>query len=258
MIPRYIFFGGRESAFAQIILDSLIAAGMPPVEAVRDAKKPLDLDHLRSLNADFFVVAAFGKILKKDLLIIPPRGTIGIHPSLLPRYRGASPVQSVLLHDENETGTALFLIDEKVDNGPVLAEKKLAITDQDTYVSLIEKLARLSADLLIATMPAWLDDSLTAVPQDESKATFTRKFVTADAEVDLAGDPRSAWLKIRALNPEPGAFTVLHLKNGKDLRLKLLEADLADGRLDLKKVQPEGKKPMTYADFMNGYRDLIG
>src|SRR3989344_3233634 len=118
---KYIFFGGQESDFAQIILDSLKSAGWQPLAEIRDAKKPLDLTYLKSLNADFFLVAAFGKIVKKELIEIPPKGVIGVHPSLLPKYRGASPIQSVLLNDEKETGTAIFLIDEKVDHGPIIA-----------------------------------------------------------------------------------------------------------------------------------------
>src|SRR3989344_8285124 len=110
---RYIFFGGKESQFANIILDKLTKAGMAPIEAVGSAKAPLDPEHLKSLNADFFLVAAFGKILKKDILDIPPKGVIGVHPSLLPKYRGASPIQSAILNGEKETGTAIFIIDEK-------------------------------------------------------------------------------------------------------------------------------------------------
>lgn len=255
---KYVFFGGQESRFAQIILDELTKAGMPPVLAVRDAKAPLDLEKLRSLEADFFLVAAFGKILKKELLEIPPKGTVGIHPSLLPKYRGASPIQSVILNDEQETGTAIFLIDEKVDHGAVLGMEKLPVGPEDTYSTLAEKLAFLSADLFIRTVPKWLDGSLKPEVQDEARATFTKKFVTADAEVDLKkGSAREIYLKIRALNPEPGVFTILKLKNGKAMRVKLLEAAHGDNTLVLLKVQPEGKKAMAYKDFLNGYKDLL-
>lgn len=255
---KYIFFGGQESRFAQIVLDELTKAGMAPILAVRDAKAPLDLDYLRSLNADFFLVAAFGKILKKELLEIPPKGTIGIHPSLLPKYRGASPIQSVILNDEKETGTAIFLIDEKVDHGAVLGMEKLPIGPGDTYSALAEKLALLSANLFIKLIPRWLDGSLEPEVQDESAATFTKKFVTSDAEVDLKKDSsREVYLKILALNPEPGVFTQMKLKNGKVMRVKLLEAEHESGALILKKVQPEGKKVMEYKDFLNGYKDLL-
>lgn len=255
---KYVFFGGQESEFAQIILDELTEAGMPPVAAIRDARAPLDLDYLRSLKADFFLVAAFGKILKKELLEIPPKGTIGIHPSLLPKYRGASPIQSVILNDERETGTAIFLIDEKVDHGAVLGMEKLPIESDDTYSTLAEKLARLSADLFMRIIPKWLDGSLKPVVQDESAATFTKKFITQDAEIDLKkDDQRAMHLKILSLNPEPGVFTIIKLKNGKTMRLKILEARYENDAIILIRVQPEGKKPMTYKDFLNGYKDLL-
>ena len=139
--PKFVFFGGSESKFAQIILDRLIAAGWKPLAEFRDAKAPLNPEYLKSLGADFFLVAAFAKILKKDVIEIPARGTIGIHPSLLPKYRGPSPIQSAILNDEKETGATLFLIDEKVDHGPILATSNLRLATSDTYEILLEKLA---------------------------------------------------------------------------------------------------------------------
>lgn len=264
---RYIFFGGQESLFAKIILEELIKADMRPIATIRDARAPLDLEYLRSLNADFFLVAAFGKILKKELLEIPPKGTLGIHPSLLPKYRGASPIQSVILNDEKETGTAIFQIDEKVDHGPVLSEKRIAISEKDTYKTLEEKLAYLSAELFIKTVPDWLAGNLQPMIQDESKATLTKKFTAEDAQIDIGLirpirpidtlNPKEIWLKIRALNPEPGVFMMLPLNNGKNLRLKLLEATCENDKLDLIKVQPEGKRAMAYKEFLNGYKNLI-
>ena len=255
---RYVFFGGRESKFAQIILDELKNSGFDPIIEIRDAKAPLNFEYLKSLNADFFLVASFAKILKKEIIEIPLRGTIGIHPSLLPKYRGASPIQSALLNDEKETGTTLFLIDEKVDHGTIINQKSLAIGHEDNYISLEEKLAGLSAELALQTIPKYLAGEIQPQTQDESKATFTKKFVTADAEVNLKiENPQKIWLKIRALNPEPGTYTIIELKNGKMLRLKLLETKYENGALILTKVQPEGKKQMTYSSFLNGYKNQI-
>src|SRR3989338_2465852 len=141
---KYVFFGGQESKFAQIVLDGLKNAGLNPIAEIRDAKAPLDAKYLESLGADFFLVASFAKILKREIIGIPPKGTIGVHPSLLPKYRGPSPIQSAILNDENETGTTLFLIDEKVDHGPILATNHLRLATSDNYESLLEKLAKLS------------------------------------------------------------------------------------------------------------------
>lgn len=255
---KYVFFGGQDSLFATIILNELTNAGMPPVASIRDAKAPLDLEYLKSLNADFFLVAAFGKILKKDLLDIPPKGTVGVHPSLLPKYRGASPIQSVILNNEKETGTAIFMIDEKVDHGPIIAMDKISISPEDTYPALTEKLAYLSEELLKKNLQSWYDGKLKPEIQDDSLATFTKKFSTEDAEIDLKNDsPKQIWLKIKGLNPEPGAFTILKSKNGKALRVKLLEADYDGTNLLLKKVQPDGKKPMDWKSFQNGYKDFL-
>ncbi len=255
---RYVFFGGQDSLFATIILNELTNAGMTPVAVIRDARKPLDPEYLKSLKADFFLVAAFGKILKKDILEIPPKGTVGIHPSLLPKYRGASPIQSVILAGEKETGTAIFMIDEKVDHGAVLGTEKIAIDPEDTYWTLTEKLAYLSADLFKKVVPLWDAGEIAPQTQDESLVTMTKKFTTEDAAVDLKKDnPKNIWLKIKALNPEPGTYSILESPSGKTVRVKLLEANYADGELKLKKVQPEGKKPMDYRSFLNGYKDFL-
>ena len=273
---NYIFFGGRDSPFAQIILDGLKSAGWQPMAEFRDAKAPIDLKKLKALGADFFLVAAFGKILKKDVLNINkvtdpnnPIPVIGVHPSLLPRLRGPSPIQSTLLNDEKQTGVTLFLIDEKVDHGPVISYKSLVISDKDNYQSLEKKLAELSVNLILETMPKYLAGEIKPQPQDEPQATYTKKFTTEDAKVNLkTDDPKQIWLKIRALNPEPGTYTILTLKNGKTLRLKLLETELSPisptrGErsrtigLILKKVQPEGKRPMTPQSFLNGYQKFL-
>jgi len=249
---KYIFFGGQESPFAQIILDGLKSADWQPLAEIRNAKKSLNISYLKSLGADFFLVASFGAILKKEILNIKP--IIGVHPSLLPRLRGPSPIQSAILNDEKETGATLFLIDEKVDHGPILSNVKCQMTKEDTYATLLEKLANLSMNLISDTIPKWLNGKITPKIQDESAATYTKKFITEDAFADLKKDnPKLIWLKTKALNPEPGAWTIVKLKNGRSLRLKLLEADFINNQLQLRIVQPEGKKPMSYKAFLNGY-----
>ena len=250
---RYLFFGGQDSTFAQIVLDGLIKAGFPPLAAFRDAKAPLNSEELKKLKADFFLVAAFGKIFKKDLIAIPPKGVIGVHPSLLPKYRGPSPIQSALLAEE-ETGTTLFLIDEKVDHGPIVSSAQCQVSSEDTYATLEEKLAKSSVDLILNTLPQWLADEIQPRPQKESEAAYTQKFSAEDGLVDLKNDnPKKIWLKIRALNPEPGTWAMVKLENGRELRLKLLKADFSGNQLQLKTVQPEGKKIMDFKDFLNGY-----
>jgi methionyl-tRNA formyltransferase len=284
---KYVFFGTPR--FAAIILEKLIGAGMPPVALVCNPDRPvgrkqiitppptkqniknqesriknkiqiLQLEELNMLHdslfkiqPDFLVVAAYAKILPKEILEIPKLGTIGVHPSLLPKYRGPSPIQSVILADEKETGVSLFLMDGRVDHGPVISHQTLVINDEDNYEALEEGLARLAADLLVETLPNFAEGKMTPLPQDEPQATYSKKFTSEDAfiapeDLELAtsgASPEKAieiHRKTRALNPEPGVWTT---KNGK--RFKLLETELQNYKLLLKRIQEAGKKPSGYA-----------
>ncbi len=279
---NYVFFGTPK--FAAIILEKLINAEMPPVALVCNPDRPvgrkqiitppptklLALEHdiavlqpeslesdksqITNYKPDFFVVAAYAKILPREILEIPRLGVIGVHPSLLPKFRGPSPIQSAILAGEKETGVSLFLMDERLDHGPVIAERKIAIDNLFVYSRELEnRLAEMSAELLIETLPKFTRGEITPIPQDESQATYTRKFTSEDAfvsEEDLAAatsgsSPEKAIeidRKIRALNPEPGVFT-LSLSKGGPRRIKLLKAAIEGDRLVLKKIQEEGKNP---------------
>jgi methionyl-tRNA formyltransferase len=285
---NYIFFGTPQ--FAALILEKMLGANLlpaavvcnpdkpvgrkkivtpPPVKqivmnsepAIRDNIKilqPLQLDkgfiHSLSLirrSFDLFIVAAYAKILLKEILAIPSLGVIGVHPSLLPKYRGPSPIQSALLNGEKETGVSLFLMDEEMDHGPIIAQRSLAIDDSFLTASQLEtKLADLGGELLLQTLPRFLRGDIVLQPQAESLATYTKKFTAADAYLSpadlseaLAGGNQTKALllfrKIRAFNPEPGAWTMLNNK-----RVKILEAQIIDSRLKLIKIQQEGKKPV--------------
>ncbi|TSC88827.1 MAG: methionyl-tRNA formyltransferase [Parcubacteria group bacterium Gr01-1014_3] len=279
---KYVFFGTPD--FAAGVLEKLIEAKMPPVAVICNPDRPfgkkriitpppvkvlaekhalevfqpemLDasaIQKLKEFQADVFVVAAYSTILKKDVIEIPSLGVIGVHPSLLPKYRGATPIQSVILAGEKETGATLFLIDEKVDHGSILSQTTLSI-ENPSYKELEHQLARLSGKLLAETLPKFITGSITPQPQDESKATLTKKFETADAKIDPAILSEAKNLggqvaidierKIRAFNPEPGAFTLSPSKGGLK-RVKLLEAEIVDGKLKLKTTQVAGKNPVT-------------
>lgn len=202
-------------------------------------------------NCDIFIVAAYNKIIPKEILEIPRLGTIGVHPSLLPKYRGASPIQSVILNGEIETGTTLYLMDEKVDHGPILAQQKLENCELKiiNYKLLQKKLAELSANLLIENLLDIKNKIKSVKIQDESLATYTKKFTAEDAfikpeyleKAQNEGGEIAIKIeqKIRALNPEPGPWT---FSNNK--RMKILEAELSNGKLKLVKIQTEGKKPI--------------
>lgn len=277
---NFVFFGTPR--FAAIVLKKLVDAGLKPAALVCNPDEPVgrkkiltapptkiiaqadDIpvfqpkklseikNELRNINADVFVVAAYNKIISEEIINIPKFKTIGVHPSLLPSYRGPSPIQTVILNGDKETGVDLFLIDREIDHGPVLSSKKCSISEKDGYETLEEKLAGLGAELLIENLPKYLSGKLEGKEQDHSKATFTKKFSTENGKVDLEKDPpESIFNKIRALNPDPGIFSFIKTKNGEK-RIKLLEAELEEGKLHLLKVQPEGKKSMSFKDFQNG------
>lgn len=280
---NYIFFGSPR--FAAIILESLIKAGMPPITLVCNPDRPVGrkkvvtapetkqvatsyqlsakssieilqpekldsafLEKLRRYNADFYVVAAYAKILKRELLDIPRLGVMGVHPSLLPKYRGASPIQSAILNQDVETGVDLFMIDEKVDHGGILASQKVKVKSQN-YLELEKELAEAGASVLIETLPKFAKNEITPTPQDETLATYTRKFETEDGFVEYEavqkaqdGDLNLAKeidAKIRALSQEPGVYTI---KDGK--RIKLLKSAVDQSHLKLTHIQFEGKKPI--------------
>lgn len=266
---RYIFFGTPD--FAAVILDKLIKAGFLPAGVVCNPDRPVgrkkivtppptkvlaqkngipvfqpgDLGSFGPNGVEFAVVAAYARIIPKKVLETFSKGVIGVHPSLLPAYRGATPIQTVILNGENETGVTLYQMDEKVDHGAILAGDKLKVADNETYTTLEEKLAELAGNLLIEIIPKFMKGEIKPEMQNESQATFTKKFETKDAQVDLdKDDPVEIERKVRALNPEPGVWTLQQVQ-GKPTRMKILEAELRDGRLILKKIQYEGKKPQV-------------
>jgi methionyl-tRNA formyltransferase len=279
---RYIFFGTPE--FAAIILKKLIEAGFIPEAVVCNPDKPVgrkkiitpppvkqlitnlkiqsaifqpeNLSDIKSqlskINCQIFMVAAYAQIIPKEILEIPILGTIGVHPSLLPKYRGPTPIQTAILNGEEKTGVTLFLMDEKMDHGPIISNEKLVMSNEETTKTLTNKLAELGAELLIDFLKehgnAQKDEKINGVAQDESQATYTKKFSTEDAYLEPLNLEKAQneggeiaiqiSRKIRALNPEPGTWTI---KNGK--RVKILEAKLINGKLKITKIQTEGKKP---------------
>jgi methionyl-tRNA formyltransferase len=282
---QFVFFGTPE--FAAIILEKLIAVGFVPAAVVCNPDKPVgrkqiitppptkilartfgiptlqpdELDsnfiaQISGLRPDFFVIAAYAKIISKEILDIPRLGAIGVHPSLLPKYRGSTPIQSVILSGEKETGVTLYFLDEKMDHGPILESRKWKIENRSTYEVLLKELAELAGNLLVEILPKFAAEEIKPEPQNEAKATSTKKFKGEDAFVDendskeaeSGKNPQKADLidrKIRALNPEPGVWTT---QEGK--RVKLLEAEINENELVLKKIQVEGEKPRRVESSM--------
>lgn len=273
----YVLFA--TSRFGALTLDALVCAGFPPVALVTNPDRPAGrkqvltptpakeaalrhgipllqpekledaYDELRALGADVFVVASFGKILRPDLVAIPPKGVVGIHPSLLPLYRGPAPMQQAVLDGVSETGVTLFLVDDdSVDHGPVLAIERIDVSDGETNLELEERLAQVGATLAARELPHYVAGDITPTEQDHDAATFTHKFTTEDGYVawdDLvraySGEietARTIRQKIAALTPEPGVWTE---RDG--VRVKLLASELRDGALLVTRFQNAGGVP---------------
>ncbi len=265
---KFVFFGTDD--FSVTVLDELKRAGFLPSLVVTMPDKPkgrglkvlpspaklwaqenkiqVSFELTPDVAVDLFIVASYGKIIPKAILDIPKYGALNVHPSLLPKYRGPSPIESQILADEKEVGVTIMKMDEKMDHGPILAQRILENTKHSSQSPNIPKasglrkeLAEEGGKLLAETIPKWIAGEINAVPQDESKATYTRKFIKKDGLLDLAGDPYQNFLKIRAFESSVGTYFI---KNNKRVIIK--DAEFEDGKLIITRVIPEGKKEMDY------------
>lgn len=222
------------------------------------------VEEIRALKPDVIVVMAYGQILPRTILEIPPIACLNLHASLLPRHRGAAPIQSAIVAGDSETGISVMYMDEGLDTGDVLLQKSIAIAPDETGGSLHDRLAQ--------TAPAALNDALTQLqkgtaartPQDSSAATYAPKLEREHGRIDWNEPAALIERKIRAFNPWPGAFTVLRDDAGRERKLKIFRAHVAgesdsgllmakDRAINLDEVQLEGKRRMTAAEFLRGY-----
>lgn len=213
---------------------------------------------------DLFVVVSYGLIIPSEILMIPKKGSLNVHPSLLPKYRGASPIQAAILAGETGTGVTIMLMDEKMDHGPILTQEKVALDPAETTAAAMAKLAQAGGELLIRTIPRYLEGKLTPRPQDHTQATFTKLIKKEDGKVNWQENNAQIERMVRAYNPWPGVWTTIgemaeqldrELKNQrhKNLRLKILRTHVENGTISLDLVQVEGKNPIGFADFTKGY-----
>lgn len=210
---------------------------------------------LKNYNADLFLVASYGKIVPKNILDLPKHNTLNIHPSLLPKYRGPSPLQEQILHDEKNVGVTIMLMDEEVDHGPIIKQETVAVPGWPVKIDELKKvLAKTSADLFASVINEWLDGKITPTAQDHEQATFTKKVEKADGLIDIVnGDAYKNYLKIQAYSTWPQTYFFLE-KGDKKIRIIIKEAKFVDGKLEILRVVPEGKKEMGYEDFLRGLK----
>ena len=227
---------------------------------------------LVTFEPDFLVVAAFGIILKSDLLDLARFGCVNLHASLLPKYRGVSPVQAAILNGDKETGCTTMMVDEGVDTGDMLLTAKTPVRPGDTAATLEARLSKIGAPLIMKTLRGLVDGSIERSPQDDERASYTRKVKKEHGAIDWALDAEQLDRRIRAMSPWPSAFTRI-----RDKRLIVVEASpqktmmvpeapgivaattpllihTGGGFLELKRVKVEGKKEMPAESFVAGYR----
>jgi len=235
------------------------------------------ITQLRAWEPDLVVVAAFGQILRPELLDLPPFGCINVHASLLPRWRGTAPIQAAILHGDQQTGVTIMKMDPGIDTGPLLSQRAIDIHFEETGASLTPKLAQLGAELLIAILPSYLNGDLQPQAQ-QGEATYAPMLKKSDGQLDFTQSAEKIERKIRAFNPWPGTFldwqggrlkihrvrvvdsidqeTVISAEPGKQIIYEGYPAVCTEeGSLVLVEVQPAGKKSMAGDVFLRGARD---
>jgi methionyl-tRNA formyltransferase len=241
-----------------------------PVIQPEKLRQPEALEQLRAWNPDLIVVAAFGQILRKEVLDLPRFGCINVHASLLPRWRGAAPINVAILHGDEETGVTIMKMDVGLDTGPILSQRSIRLAPDDTAGSVFEKLSQLGADLLIETLPDYLSGKLQPVPQPEEGITYAPMLKKEEGQLDFTRPAEELERRVRAFNPWPGASmdfdgTLLkihraHVEEGTaEAGQRFIYRDqpavgAGSGLLVLDEVQPAGKKPMSGKSFLSGAR----
>ena len=254
-----------------------------PIYQPETLRTPEVVERLAKEKADAFVIASYGKMIPMSLLDVPRKGCINVHGSILPAYRGASPISAAIMAGDAKTGATIMLMDEKLDEGPILSTREVDIRDDDTTETLEARVAQAGAEILEPALKFYLTDGLVPKPQDHSKATYTKIKTKDDGRIDWMKSAAEIERKIRAMRPWPEAWTVWERK-GKPMKLAIVKAAVMNpdascsaggpgsvcrlndgtigancgrGSIAISRVQPEGKAEMDAKDFLNGYRDFV-
>lgn len=268
---------GRKKVLAPSPIKTFaLSRGLKVFQPEKLKANPVLIKEIQTLKPDVGIVAAYGKIIPKEIFDIPRFGALNIHPSLLPKYRGPTPIQTAILSGDKYSGVTIIKIDEQVDHGPIIGRSGPIDISDKIFTEVHEILAKIGAELLVNVIPDHIGGKILPAPQKEEQATFTKIFTVSDAQIDSGDTAENIFNKIRALNPEPGTFIILNEK----IRLKIIAAETvisekiipgkiisiiagrlalsgANGSVIVKTIQPEGKKIMTADDFIRGYRHLL-
>lgn len=248
---KIIFFGSDWRS--KLVLSSLKKDKR--FEIVKVVTNKDDLAQLKSLvfRPDVGILASFGVILSQKVINFLQKGILNIHPSLLPKYRGTSPVQAALLAGDKQTGVSIIKIDKKADHGQIVSQFEEPIRPDDTTELLEHRLFVQGTEVLKTILPAYLEDQIKPKEQNHQQATYTKKLNRDDGKIDWSKPPEFIERQIRAYYPWPGTWAEVHLRGEKSKRLKILKAHLENGKLVLDLVQLEGKKPVSWKQFQEGY-----
>jgi methionyl-tRNA formyltransferase len=270
--------GRGRNVIASPVKRAAIALGLHTEQPVKLRDKAVTA-RLAEFQPEVIVVAAFGQILPQSVLDIPKYKCINLHPSLLPKYRGAAPIPAAILAGDNFAGASIMLMEAGLDTGPVLAQAQVAISSRDTTGTLTDKLALVSAGLLLEVLPLWAAGGITPRPQGEATTPITKTLEKSEGEIDWNMPAAVLSRRVRAFQPWPGCFTYW---KGKQLRIieaapldkqeglgvgqvvSLNQKEAAfgvgtgEGMLGIVQVQLEGKRAMTSAEFLRGQHQIIG
>lgn len=274
---------GRKQEIAYSPVKQAAQAHNLPVWQPGSFKKAENQRALAAYQADLFIVAAFGQILPQAVLDMPRYGTLNIHASLLPKYRGSSPISEAILQGERETGVTIMLLDAGIDTGPMLLRRQIPLSENETTASLTPKLADLGASTLLEALPLWVQGQLVPQPQDHEQASHTRMLKKEDGRIDWSRPAEVLARQVRAYIPWPNAYTTWRgkllkilsaypqsslpgaIQPGKVLletqsgaAQKVLRIAAGQGSLLVERVQLEGKKAMSVDEFVRGYAGIAG
>ena len=259
----------QMSPMKQVALD----AGIPIFQPEK-IRRPEAIEILKQWKPDVYVVAAFGQILPQAVLDIPPHGSVNVHASLLPRWRGAAPIQAVIRAGDAESGITIIKMDAGLDTGPILSQRAIPLAADETGASLHDKLAELGADLLIETLPGYLDGTIQPQPQNNDLATLAPRIQKEEGRIDWSQPAAQIERTVRAFTPWPGTFTSWDGQQLKVLSGKVVKGSAepgqvvksgdsaaigtGDGLYAPDRVQIEGRKAISLSEFLRGHDSFIG
>ncbi len=259
----------RPSPVKQVAIEAGIPVFQPPT-----LRRPEAVEELRQWSPDVYIVAAFGQILRQEVLDIPPYGSINVHASLLPRWRGAAPIQATIREGDTMAGITIMAMDAGMDTGPILTRYAIPVELDETGQSLHDKLSEVGAMLLIETLPGYISGQVLPNPQDEALTTYAPQIKKEDGRINWTQDAASIERLVRAFTPWPGTFTFWD-----DKQLKIHSGEIGRGEVEPGlvvvhdervaigtgvglfypgRVQMAGKKEVDIADFVRGHGDFVG